>query len=62
MLNTQVLGIEFDAKVRHFPNALSDALFGDAMPESVYRQLVAQGTGAGAEEQAQREAPKVTFA
>ena len=42
MLNTQVLGIEFDAKVRHFPNALSDALFGDAMPESVYRQLVAQ--------------------
>jgi oligoendopeptidase F len=41
-LNTQVLGAEFDAKQRHFPNALSDALFADAMPESVYRQLVAQ--------------------
>jgi len=41
-LNTQVLGEEFDAKVRHFPNALSDALFGDNMPEAVYRQLVAQ--------------------
>jgi len=42
MLNTQVLGLEFDAKVRHFPNGISDALFGDAMPEAVYRQLVAQ--------------------
>jgi oligoendopeptidase F len=42
MLNTQVLGLEFDAKVRHFPNALSDALFADNMPEGVYRQLVAQ--------------------
>ena len=41
-LNTQVLGEEFDAKVRHFPNALSDALFADNMPEGVYRQLVAQ--------------------
>ena len=41
-LNTQVLGEEFDAKVRKFPNALSDALFGDNMPEGVYRQLVAQ--------------------
>jgi oligoendopeptidase F len=41
-LNTQVLGEEFDAKVRHFPNALSDALFSDNMPEAVYRQLVAQ--------------------
>ena len=41
-LNTQVLGEEFDAKVRHFPNALSDALFADNMPEAVYRQLVAQ--------------------
>ena len=41
-LNTQVLAEEFDAKVRHFPNALSDALFTDNMPEAVYRQLVAQ--------------------
>jgi len=41
-LNTQVLGEEFDANVRHFPNALSDALFADNMPEAVYRQLVAQ--------------------
>jgi oligoendopeptidase F len=41
-LNTQVLAEEFDAKVRKFPNALSDALFGDNMPEGVYRQLVAQ--------------------
>jgi oligoendopeptidase F len=41
-LNTQVLAEEFDAKVRKFPNALSDALFNDNMPESVYRQLVAQ--------------------
>jgi oligoendopeptidase F len=41
-LTTQVLGAEFDAKVRHFPNALSDALFADNMPEAVYRQLVEQ--------------------
>jgi oligoendopeptidase F len=41
-LNTQVLGEEFDANVRHFPNALADALFADNMPEGVYRQLVAQ--------------------
>lgn len=41
-LNTQVLAEEFDAKTRKFPNALSDALFSDAMPEAVYRQLVAQ--------------------
>ncbi|MDE2182179.1 MAG: oligoendopeptidase F family protein [Alphaproteobacteria bacterium] len=41
-LNSQVLGEEFDAKVRHYPDALSDALFADNMPESVYRQLVAQ--------------------
>ena len=41
-LNTQVLAEEFDAKVRHYPNALSDALFTDNMPEAVYRQLVAQ--------------------
>jgi oligoendopeptidase F len=41
-LNTQVLAEEFDAKVRKFPTALSDALFADNMPEAVYRQLVAQ--------------------
>ena len=41
-LNTQVLAEEFDAKVRKFSNALSDALFADNMPEAVYRQLVAQ--------------------
>jgi oligoendopeptidase F len=41
-LNTQVQAEEFDAKVRHYPNALSDALFADNMPEAVYRQLVAQ--------------------
>lgn len=41
-LNTQVLGEEFDANVRHYPNALADALFADNMPEGVYRQLVAQ--------------------
>ena len=37
-----MLAEEFDAKVRNFPNALSDALFADNMPEAVYRQLVAQ--------------------
>jgi oligoendopeptidase F len=42
MLTTQVLGEEFDAKVRHFPNALADAIFADNMPESVYRTLVAE--------------------
>jgi oligoendopeptidase F len=41
-LNTQVLGEEFDAKVRHFPDALSDATFADNMPETVYRTLVAE--------------------
>jgi oligoendopeptidase F len=41
-LNTQVLAAEFDAKVRHYPDALADALFADNMPEPVYRQLVAQ--------------------
>lgn len=41
-LATQVMGEVFDAKVRHFPNALSAALFNDNMPESVYRQLVKQ--------------------
>lgn len=41
-LTTQVMGEVFQAKVRHFPNSLSAALFADNMPESVYRQLVAQ--------------------
>ena len=42
MLTAQVLGEEFDAKVRHFPNALAAAIFADNMPETVYRTLVAQ--------------------
>ena len=41
-LNTQVLADEFDAKVRHFPNALADAVFADNMPEAVYRTLIAE--------------------
>ena len=41
-LTTQVMAEVFDAKVRHYPNALADALFADNMPEAVYRQLVAQ--------------------
>lgn len=41
-LNTQVLGEEFDANMRHFPNALADATFVDNMPETVYRTLVAE--------------------
>lgn len=41
-LNTQVLAEEFDAGVRHFPNALADQIFADNMPEAVYRTLVAQ--------------------
>ena len=41
-LNAQIQGEEFEAKVRHYPDALSAALFADNMPESVYRQLVAQ--------------------
>lgn len=41
-LTTQVMGEEFSAKQRHFPAALSAALFADNMPEAVYRQLVAQ--------------------
>jgi oligoendopeptidase F len=42
MLTAQVMGEEFDARQRHFPNALADAVFADNMPEAVYRQLVAQ--------------------
>jgi oligoendopeptidase F len=41
-LTAQVMGEEFDAKVRHFPSALADATFADDMPESVYRMLVAE--------------------
>ena len=41
-LTAQVMGDEFTAKVRHFPNALASALFNDNMPEAVYRTLVAQ--------------------
>lgn len=39
-LTAQVMGEEFNAKVRKFPNALSAALFPDNMPETVYRTLV----------------------
>ncbi len=42
MLTAQVMTNEFNAKVRKHPNALAAALFPDAMPEAVYRQLVAQ--------------------
>jgi oligoendopeptidase F len=41
-LTTQVQAEVFDAKVRHFPNSLADATFADNMPETVYRQLVAE--------------------
>jgi oligoendopeptidase F len=42
MLTTQVMGEEFDAKIRHFPDALADATFADNMPGSVYRMLIAE--------------------
>jgi oligoendopeptidase F len=41
-LTTQVMGEEFDAHVRHFPNALADAIFPYNMPQSVYRTLVSE--------------------
>ncbi len=41
-LATQVMGEEFDAKVRHYPSALADATFASNMPDAVYKQLVAQ--------------------
>jgi oligoendopeptidase F len=41
-LSSQVMGEEFQAKVRKFPNSLAAAVFPDNMPEAVYRQLVAQ--------------------
>jgi len=44
-LTTQVMAEVFNAKVRHYPNALAAAVFADNMPEAVYRQLVAQANG-----------------
>ncbi len=41
-LTAQVLGEVFEARVRHFPNSLAAATFGDNMPETVYRTLVAE--------------------
>jgi oligoendopeptidase F len=41
-LSTQVMGEVLDAKVRHFPDSLADATFADNMPETVYRELVAE--------------------
>jgi oligoendopeptidase F len=46
MLTTQIMGDEFRAKARKFDNALSSALFGDNMPQSVYRTLVAETNAA----------------
>jgi len=42
ILTAGVMGNLFRAKTRKYPNALAAALFPDAMPESVYRTLVAQ--------------------
>ena len=42
ILTAQIMGDVFTAKARHYPNALSAALFPDNMPEAVYRTLVAQ--------------------
>ena len=41
-LSAHVAGHVFNAKSRHYKNALEAALFPDAMPEAVYRMLVAQ--------------------
>lgn len=41
-LSAHVAGHVFNAKARHYANSLESALFGDAMPEGVYRQLVTQ--------------------
>jgi oligoendopeptidase F len=46
MLTTQVMGDIFRAKSRKFDNSLSSALFGDNMPESVYRTLVTEANAA----------------
>jgi oligoendopeptidase F len=45
-LSAQVQGDIFTAKARRYPNALASALAGNAIPEGVYRTLVAE-TGAG---------------
>lgn len=42
VLTAQIMGDVFRAKARKHENALSAALFPDAMPEAVYRTLVAQ--------------------
>jgi len=42
ILTTQMMGDAFGAKTRRFHGALDAALFPDAMPQSVYRALVAQ--------------------
>lgn len=42
ILTTSTMGHVFNAKARNHPNALSAALFPDAMPESVYRTLVTE--------------------
>lgn len=41
-LSAHVAGHVFLARARKFPNALAAALFGDNMPEAVYRQLITQ--------------------
>jgi oligoendopeptidase F len=42
ILTASTMGHVFNAKARNFSGALSAALFPDAMPESVYRTLVAE--------------------
>ncbi len=42
ILTAQIMGDAFRAKARKHANALAAALFPDAMPEAVYRTLVAQ--------------------
>jgi oligoendopeptidase F len=41
-LSAHVAGHVFNAKARNYKNSLEAALFGDAMPEAVYRTLIAQ--------------------
>jgi oligoendopeptidase F len=41
-LTTQVMGEVYQAKMRHFPDALSAAMFSDNMPEGVYKMLVGE--------------------
>ncbi|MET0546849.1 MAG: oligoendopeptidase F [Caulobacterales bacterium] len=42
MMTTQVMGDTFSARARKFDTSLQAAVFGENMPESVYRTLVAQ--------------------